>query len=67
MNYDELEIIVKKNGTVEVRLGDEVKRLRYYKEIFEEVIGEVQNEVEIREGSPEPAKQVDKKQIRQKH
>ncbi len=54
MTTDEFEIVIKKNGTIYVRFDDvDEKKVRHYKEIFEEVIGPTREVTEIGdEGTP---------------
>ena len=54
MQYDEFEIVIKKTGEIAVKLDDmEEKTVRHYREILEEAIGPVRENVEISgEGSP---------------
>ena len=61
MDYDEFKITIKKDGTVEIQVGDEVKKVRHYREIFQDAIGPIKQEIHMPDGAPSPVKQVEKK------
>ena len=66
MGFDELKVHIKKDGTIEIHIGGEVTKLRHYKEILEEAIGPVLEEIKVPQSSPPPVKQVEKDKIKRR-
>ncbi|MCX7766261.1 MAG: hypothetical protein N2246_06115 [Candidatus Sumerlaeia bacterium] len=55
MNTDEFEIIIKKNGEIIVKLdGLGEKKVRHYREIFEEAIGPIRQVIDVSNESMPP-------------
>ena len=53
MNYDEFTIVIKKNGEIVVRIeGMEDRKVRHYREIFEDTIGPVKEIIEASDDAP---------------
>ena len=55
MDFDEFEIIIKKNGDMLVRIdGLEEKKFKHYREILEEAVGPVRERIEISDDAMPP-------------
>lgn len=78
MNSEEFEIVIKKSGEIVVKLDNlEKKRVRHYRELFEEAIGPTRDVVEIGDDGVPPGmvrysdadkkKEEEKKEERLKH
>lgn len=55
MKFEEFEIIIKKNGEIIVRInGLGEKRIRHYRQIFEEAIGPIREGLEVSSDTTPP-------------
>jgi hypothetical protein len=56
MPHEEIKIVVQKDGDLRIEMpGLDAVRLRYYRELFEEVFGKIRQEIVVGETQPPPS------------